>query len=383
MSGNVTTAVCRKDDPAPDGVYYHVFGYKDLPILPANSYAIYDSQSGALKIVAASSVDADVWKLVFQLVRYRLRDGVMASAEYDRYRDIAFSLGNKLAMYPPDDPDTPHYYEFVAEDDVSWPDARSDALSATHCGLQGYLASITSKEEQDFLFARFAKPTGGVAAGWVGGTDEATEGTWVWVDGPENNKWFAAERDSGEYSNKNLRLRMRHVRKDSNVLCGGATHHSTATHVGRFATSYDPYPDSTGNHPCAVLPGPICGSANDYMYHNFAAFRNGSACRTTTTSGSDTEIWAEPNNTGSGGEDRLQLTGHIDGMGIWNDLPDTGSSDQNSKYYLFGSYWEYGGCDSSAGCPTGTDENVSLSVNVDDLDLFAYRQLCPRPPASP
>ena len=50
MSGSENVAVCRKGDPASDGIYYHVYGYKDLPLLTSNSFAIYDTQSGALTV---------------------------------------------------------------------------------------------------------------------------------------------------------------------------------------------------------------------------------------------------------------------------------------------------------------------------------------------
>ena len=390
MSGSENVAVCRKGDPASDGIYYHVYGYKDLPLLTSNSFAIYDTQSGALKIESRSASDitvdnplqADVWESIFKLVRYRIRDGVATDAEYDRFRNIAFSLGDKLAMYPPDDPDTPHYYEFVASTDIEWDDSRTDANSSTHCGLNGYMASITSQEEQDFLFARFTKPTGGVAAGWLGGTDEGTEGIWEWIDGPEHGQRFTAEYDTGNHSADALRRRLRHVRKGSTELCGGSANYGTTTNLGRFATSYDPYPESTGGHPCAALPGPDCGSANLWMYQNWAAYRDSGNCRTTTTSTSTNPIFAEPNEAGP--EDYLQLTGHTAGMGIWNDLPNGGGSDINSKYYIWGYYREFGGCaDGSCSSQTGMDEAVDLSINVDDFDLYTYRQLCQRPPATP
>jgi len=46
-------------------------------------------------------------------------------------------------------------------------------------GLRGYLATITSQVENDFIKGK----TKGV--GWIGASDAAVEGDWRWVTGPE------------------------------------------------------------------------------------------------------------------------------------------------------------------------------------------------------
>ena len=49
---------------------------------------------------------------------------------------------------------------------------------------EGYLATITSAEEQQFLFELMAS-SGNNTGGWLGGSDAASEGTWIWTGGAE------------------------------------------------------------------------------------------------------------------------------------------------------------------------------------------------------
>ena len=48
-----------------------------------------------------------------------------------------------------------NYYEVVQLGSATWTSARSQALSRSHLGLSGYLASITSAEEMSFISASF------------------------------------------------------------------------------------------------------------------------------------------------------------------------------------------------------------------------------------
>lgn len=81
-------------------------------------------------------------------------------------------------------PSTGHYYEYVPSLGITWTSAKTAAAAKFYYGLNGYLATITSAEE--------AQLTGEQAsgAGWIGGSDAETEGTWKWVTGPETGKSF-------------------------------------------------------------------------------------------------------------------------------------------------------------------------------------------------
>jgi serine/threonine protein kinase len=83
-------------------------------------------------------------------------------------------------------PSNGHHYEFVPAARIDWQDARSGAGSRKLVDPNGqtqtgYLATVTSAEEQDFLAQHF----GMLRMVWLGGTDEQEEGQWRWVTGPE------------------------------------------------------------------------------------------------------------------------------------------------------------------------------------------------------
>ncbi|MFS4469421.1 hypothetical protein [Maribacter sp. 2210JD10-5] len=87
-----------------------------------------------------------------------------------------FSITPGTANYLPP---TDHYYEFVSDVGITWTAARDAAALRTYYGLQGYLATLTTQAEADFSGTQAA------GAGWIGASDEAVEGDWRWVTGPE------------------------------------------------------------------------------------------------------------------------------------------------------------------------------------------------------
>jgi hypothetical protein len=76
-----------------------------------------------------------------------------------------------------------HYY-LIVNVDTSFNSALSAAASSTYNGQQGYLATITSSEENAFVTSLC---TSGVGY-WIGGSDSQQEGTWRWVAGPESGQ---------------------------------------------------------------------------------------------------------------------------------------------------------------------------------------------------
>jgi hypothetical protein len=74
-----------------------------------------------------------------------------------------------------------HYYEYVDAHGITWDDARTAASARSYYGRQGYLATITSAEENAFAAAKLG------GEGWIGARAEiiADRQHWRWVTGPE------------------------------------------------------------------------------------------------------------------------------------------------------------------------------------------------------
>ncbi|MCK0192373.1 C-type lectin domain-containing protein [Arenibacter sp. F20364] len=89
-------------------------------------------------------------------------------------RQFSITVGNANFL-----PTTGHYYEYVDDLGITWTAANAAANSRTFYGLQGYLATLTSQEEAEFSGSQ------ALGVGWIGGSDAASEGVWLWVTGPE------------------------------------------------------------------------------------------------------------------------------------------------------------------------------------------------------
>jgi len=77
-----------------------------------------------------------------------------------------------------------HLYEYVSAT-TTWGQADTAAKLRSKYGATGYLTTITSQEENDFVAARLTN------AGWMGASDVTTESVWKWVEGPENGTTFS------------------------------------------------------------------------------------------------------------------------------------------------------------------------------------------------
>ncbi|NVK03174.1 MAG: cadherin-like domain-containing protein [Flavobacteriia bacterium] len=77
-----------------------------------------------------------------------------------------------------------HFYEFVTSPGISWSAAKVAAENMTYNGMQGYLATVTSAQENSFVAQKLQ------GEGWIGASDAESEGIWKWVTGPEAGTHF-------------------------------------------------------------------------------------------------------------------------------------------------------------------------------------------------
>ena len=95
-----------------------------------------------------------------------------------------------LTGQPTFNPSTGHYYQFVPAN-IAYPNrvefqtnqfnlADESAAKSSYRGLSGYLATITSGVEHDFVVNLV-----GATNAYLGGSDRASSGDWRWIAGPE------------------------------------------------------------------------------------------------------------------------------------------------------------------------------------------------------
>jgi len=76
-----------------------------------------------------------------------------------------------------------HAYQYIAAANLSWDQARAEAAKRTFKGRPGYLATMDSKDEFDFVMQRVF-PREDTDVTYLGGRQTAP-GEWRWVTGPD------------------------------------------------------------------------------------------------------------------------------------------------------------------------------------------------------
>ena len=85
-----------------------------------------------------------------------------------------------------------HYYKLY-DLNVSWEEAQEYFKS-----IQGHLATITSQEENDFIYNYIISI--GYKSAYFGASDKETEGIWLWITGEE---FIYSNWHNGEPNNEN------------------------------------------------------------------------------------------------------------------------------------------------------------------------------------
>ena len=142
-----------------------------------NIIPIWNANEGKLTLISAVSGG----EMLLSDLENAVKDVVFTSSSTNIIEEKTFSLTIDDANYLPS---TDHFYQFITAQSISWSDAKIAAENLTYYGRRGYLATLTSQEEADFA----GKQVSGT--GWIGGSDEETEGVWKWVTGPEAGTVF-------------------------------------------------------------------------------------------------------------------------------------------------------------------------------------------------
>ena len=111
-----------------------------------------------------------------------------------------------------------HYYKYDTTVQA-WED-HSQAAAASRVGnCPGYLATVTSTEEYNFILDNISTNNG-----WLGGSDAAEEGTWKWEQGPEKGKTFYCDNSASASCSIDIDFHKFPEPAEPNNCCGGEHH---------------------------------------------------------------------------------------------------------------------------------------------------------------
>ena len=139
----------------------------------------YSSFTGSA--ILFSGLSSDVNKALASLTFTAEKSVVLARIEM-----MATELKSGVTYFA----QTRHFYKYVASQSITASAAKTAAEASTEFGLPGYLASVTSAEENEFIIGKLQGDNGIATNVWIGGNDSATEGTFKWTTGPEVGKTF-------------------------------------------------------------------------------------------------------------------------------------------------------------------------------------------------
>lgn len=165
------------DDTGIDAIYIQISsGYvngQDVLTLTGNHPTINSTWNAATGKLTLTGISGQPTYLALATA---IKDVVFFNSSTNPSGTRTFSITVGQANYLPSNG---HYYEYVPAIGITWNNARTAAANRTYYGLQGYLATITAPDEAQLSGEQSA------GAGWIGGSDEQTEGIWEWMTGPE------------------------------------------------------------------------------------------------------------------------------------------------------------------------------------------------------
>ncbi|MCX2839051.1 hypothetical protein OQ279_12920, partial [Salinimicrobium sp. MT39] len=123
--------------------------------LPSGVTSNYSASTGVLTL--SGTMTSQELQSIFQNIQFR------TSSSNVLEREVVFNIGGGVS-----NSDNDHYYEYVSGA-FTWEQARADAATKTLNGLQGYLATVTSASENEFITTKLSDD------GWLGGSDSYTQ----------------------------------------------------------------------------------------------------------------------------------------------------------------------------------------------------------------
>ena len=317
----VRTSTTVTTDTGTGDVTYSGFGVSGIT-------AEYDKSSGELVFSGTTSLAN--WISIFQKVGY-IYD---TTDELDEdTRSLIFSLSDAVPYNHPSGTD--HFYEFISyaapySGSKTFETARTAAAAKTLFGLQGYLVTITSQAEQDYIQPKIG------GQGWIGACDHLGNSTTqghCGVTSTEASSLNSATSDSGTWVNSNGD----HVVGEGEGYWYWVTGPERLDYIGHDrGNSSNHWKQKTYDRGTDVF------DKDASVYTNFRS--------------------AEPNNylSGSsssptGGEDMLHFYSSGNILGKWNDYPNNAS---NIEGYLV----EYGGMDGDPTVDLTEDKSYDIET---------------------
>ncbi len=255
--------------------------------LPTGITQSWNSTTGVLSFNGTTS--AVNWQTLLRTVRFKSTSATC----YANLRRITFVAGT--VYY---NPLTEHYYEYVAGI-TTWTNAYTVSSSKSYFGRAGYLATMSSEAENNFIWKLMSSDA------WFGACDDylyvnaalgtstfasqsAVESKWYWVSGPEKGTNFSNGNVSpvtvtGQYAK----------------WAGGEPNNSGNEHYGQFYSSnngqWNDLPNTTlGGYICEYgdMPGDLTSSVT--IFTRNITVGNGSSG---TISGGDINVCSGSNST--------------------------------------------------------------------------------------
>ena len=211
--------------------------------LPSGVSSSFNTTTGVL--IFSGSTTATNWESVLRGVEFKST----TSTCYALQRRVTFVAGT--VFY---NPLTEHFYEYVSGT-TSWTNSYTNASNKSYFGRVGYLATVLSEAENNFIWKLMANDA------WFGASDDynyintakgttffasqsAAEGKWHWVTGPEKGQNFS----NGNTPSTTLVSGMYHK-------WAGGEPNGTSEAFGQFYSSNNGQWNDLAN---SSLPGYIC-----------------------------------------------------------------------------------------------------------------------------